>query len=244
MGTDLRGRRFGRLLVIEKADKGLKGQARWSCLCDCGNTKVVYAHHLKAGRSKTCGCRMRPSLVGQRFGKWLVVEEAPRSKQGHLQYLCECECGKRSVVYRTHLISGQSGSCGCTWRRKGKDHPSWKGYEGISGTLMAHLRSCAGEKKRGRELEFELTPEFLWELYEVQGRRCALSGLPIVFATDWGRKKHREEQTASLDRIDNDKGYVEDNVQWLHKDVNWMKGTFDQARFRLLCMSVASYSAS
>ena len=45
--------------------------------------------------------------------------------------------------------------------------------------------------------------------------------------------------SASLDRIDNTKGYVAGNVQWLHKDINWMKGRFTQPRFLALCRAVA-----
>lgn len=31
------------------------------------------------------------------------------------------------------------------------------------------------------------------------------------------------ETTASIDRIDSSNGYIEDNIQWVHKDVNMMK---------------------
>lgn len=35
----------------------------------------------------------------------------------------------------------------------------------------------------------------------------------------------------SLDRINNDKGYVRDNVQWVHKDINFMKGKLTNETF-------------
>lgn len=51
--------------------------------------------------------------------------------------------------------------------------------------------------------------------------------------------KQREEGTASLDRIDSSRGYVEGNVQWVHKDVNFMKQALSQERFVELCTLVA-----
>lgn len=30
-----------------------------------------------------------------------------------------------------------------------------------------------------------------------------------------------------------------DNLQWLHRDINWMKGVFDTERFIELCKMVA-----
>lgn len=46
------------------------------------------------------------------------------------------------------------------------------------------------------------------------------------------------ETTASLDRIDNTKGYLEDNVQFVHKDINRMKWAHSQQYFIELCSKV------
>ncbi len=62
---------------------------------------------------------------------------------------------------------------------------------------------------------------------------CALTDLPLNF--------HTKHKNASLDRIDNTKGYTIDNIQWVHKDINWMKGTFTQDQFIELCGSVGNY---
>lgn len=49
--------------------------------------------------------------------------------------------------------------------------------------------------------------------------------------------------TASLDRKDNTRGYTLNNVQWVHKDVNIMKNTFDRDYFVSMCRRVAECSA-
>lgn len=52
---DMQGKRFGRLLVIERAES-INGSARWLCHCDCGNEIVTYGYSLRNGDTKSCGC--------------------------------------------------------------------------------------------------------------------------------------------------------------------------------------------
>lgn len=54
--TDLTGKKFGRLLVVEKTDKRVKRHIVWKCQCDCGNTFYAEGRRLVAGESKSCGC--------------------------------------------------------------------------------------------------------------------------------------------------------------------------------------------
>ena len=56
--TDLTGKRFGRLTVIGRAEKGKFGSA-WLCKCDCGKEKVVSRSHLTSGETRSCGCLQR-----------------------------------------------------------------------------------------------------------------------------------------------------------------------------------------
>jgi len=47
-----------------------------------------------------------------------------------------------------------------------------------------------------------------------------------------------KQQTASLDRIDSSKGYIEGNVQWVHRKINMMKQSYTQEEFIELCQAV------
>ena len=54
----------------------------------------------------------KSNLTGQTFCKLTVMYEA--EKRGRLRlWHCKCECGKEVDVYQTHLVSGNSRSCGC-----------------------------------------------------------------------------------------------------------------------------------
>ena len=59
------------------------------------------------------------------------------------------------------------------------------------------------------------------------------------FLKDVGKKPFPE---ASLDRIDNDGNYTIDNIQWVHKDVNFMKRTYNQEYFIDMCSKIAANS--
>jgi len=53
---DLTGRKFKRLTVVKKIEKG-----GWECLCDCGNTTIAKdSHSLTSGKRKSCGCINKP----------------------------------------------------------------------------------------------------------------------------------------------------------------------------------------
>jgi len=110
----------------------------------------------------------------------------------------------------------------------------------ISGTLMTYLRRKAKE----RTLPFEITAEQLWELYNQQQGLCALSGIPITLTTIVN-KQHNLDKTlmsASLDRIDNSKGYYIDNVQWIHKTLNAMRRQYSIEEYVYWCTLVANHA--
>ncbi len=53
---EMQGRRFGILTVVNRSDNSKGGKARWLCMCDCGNEKVIYGGSLRSGKTKSCGC--------------------------------------------------------------------------------------------------------------------------------------------------------------------------------------------
>ena len=54
--NDLTGQRFERLTVISRAENSSSGMTKWLCICDCGAERVVFAKHLRSGKTKSCGC--------------------------------------------------------------------------------------------------------------------------------------------------------------------------------------------
>ena len=67
------------------------------------------------------------------------------------------------------------------------------------------------------------------------------TGIDIGFPKAWGAKS-KTEITASLDRIDSNKGYIKNNVQWVHKHINTMKMHMTDREFIDMCKKVAKHN--
>ena len=154
---------------------------------------------------------------------------------------CECKCG--NMVELPTVLCGPNASrpnqsCGCMKSAANrKNLRSWKGHGDISGKYWGSVNRNAG--KRG--YEFSITMEFAWGVFLKQNGKCNLTGIDLKFPKST-KDMETGGGTASLDRIDNDKGYTKSNIHWVHKDVNCMKMDFTMERFRELCFLVVQRS--
>jgi len=53
------------------------------------------------------------NLLGDIFGKLVVLAAAGRNKEGKRMWLCKCECGSICEKLGSRLVSGKTKSCGC-----------------------------------------------------------------------------------------------------------------------------------
>lgn len=231
------GQKVGRLTLLSIESEGVRGAKTWRVKCSCGRERLALEKLLKSDPPKltSCGCRKSsPICKGERFGRLTADHKSEISTPKNPVWVCRCDCGTSDyLAYSGNLRSGRTTSCGCSHLYlKGGNHPQWGGFGEISGTYFDSIKSGRGRKK---QVPFDLKIEYLWDLFLSQGRKCALSGEPLVFAPAYESFK----QTASLDRIDSNLGYFVGNVQWVHKDVNRMKNAFSQDRFVEICQLVA-----
>lgn len=190
----------------------------------CEDFGIHYSHLVT-----TLGkCRLK-DLTGKQFGRLKVISRAPTTASGHTMWFCE-ELGTGTVkpVASTHLLRGNAKSF-TPWKI-GKEHAQWDGVEEMSGNYWNHIERGAMVRK----LLFNISKTYAWNLFVKQNRKCALSGLDLYFPA-CGKSPY----TASLDRIDSSKGYIEGNVQWVHKTINLMKNRLSQEEFISFCKSVA-----
>jgi hypothetical protein len=117
---DLTEQRFGRLTACHRVPTpptDRKKNVWWECVCECGARVRVRATHLRQRTVRSCGCKRREDLWGQRFGR-LVVEDLTSEKtaRGGREWVCRCDCG--AVVLRSgwQLTARDSTSCGCALR--------------------------------------------------------------------------------------------------------------------------------
>lgn len=187
---------------------------------------------------RTCGSRKgKPNkgiiikkndiIPGYRHGM-LVVKD--RVKGG---LLCVCDCGKEKVLKSSRIRLKQVKSCGCLLKKCGDKHHFFKGYGEISQSVFNKIR----QKAIDRNIDFNITIQQLYDTFISQDKLCAISKVPIKFKTN-----HKDEQTASLDRIDSKKSYTIDNIQWVHKIINQMKWTLTPNEFIEWCKIVTNHN--
>lgn len=171
-------------------------------------------------------------LVGKKFNKLTVKSRASSTRSGMTMWVCVCDCGNETKVGAKHLKEGKQKSCGCHRLRKGPNHELWAGVGDMSMSWFHHHIIRETKQFRRPKLPVTITKEYLWNLYLKQDRKCALTGIKLILVNGI-------ENTASVDRIDNSLGYVEGNVQFLHKDINMMKRSYHQTYFIELCKLVS-----
>lgn len=72
--------------------------------------------------------------VGERFGRWTVLEGWAVDSHRHRKWLCRCDCGAERLVCAMKLRNGKSRSCGCARPvpanafKKGNVHGFKKGH--------------------------------------------------------------------------------------------------------------------
>lgn len=113
--NDLTGKRFGKLVVLERAGKNKDRENVWKCQCDCGNICEKATGELNYGSAKSCGCSWRQPAVheGERFGKLTAIRPTEKRSVRSVVWECRCDCGKTIEVRSTMLTSGHTTSCGC-----------------------------------------------------------------------------------------------------------------------------------
>lgn len=229
---DLTDKRFGKLTVLARGDKDRHGNMRWYCHCDCGNFTTVLGGSLKSGASQSCGCGHKGGsepigLLGKRYGKLVVLAEAGRSRWGEVVWHCLCDCGQFHIVDGRHLRKGATKSCGCSRRLP----------LGIAAKNTLLKKYKQGAESRG--LVWELTDE---EFYGLTQQRCHYCGMPpvkLVYGNHYGNYPHN-----GVDRKDNSRGYIGENVVPCCTTCNFRKLNVSYAKFVAWLDRVATFRFS
>ena len=83
--TDLTGKRFGRLTVIEYVGKDKHGLLTWLCKCDCGDTSKVRTGDLLSGSAKSCGCLKREMVIEKNRKRAIAELDTAQRLEGNAQ---------------------------------------------------------------------------------------------------------------------------------------------------------------
>lgn len=199
-------------------------------------------------------------ILNQEFGSNKIISDLTFcDSKGKNYWIVECVCGNQRYVRTDILRRGESSQCKVCRNKQNyinninigllhtKDYsPKHQGYKGLPKSIFNDYK--LGAKRRN--LEFKVNIEYVWNLLEKQNFKCALSGVNIHLLEDGdsvtkvengNRNLDYSKWTASLDRIDSTKGYVEGNLQWVHRDINKIKMDLPQDYFIELCKSIVNH---
>lgn len=206
---------------------------------ECGKEEVVFNSRAKTYKycSMRCMSKSFTSIsfnIGDRINNWIILDDVITRKYGRAYVKAQCQCGSGIIkdVPIVHLETKKHKGC----EKCSRFHTS-KGYRLISGEYWSLIENSA----KKRNIEFNITKEYVWELYVKQEGKCNLSGVDIEFEPNCVHNKkvdNRRKRTVSLDRINSSEGYVEGNVQWVHKDVNIMKNKYNNEYFIEICKKI------
>ena len=159
-------------------------------------------------------------ITGQKFGRLTVIKRIyPNTKFRLINWLCKCDCGKEKIVKGTDLRSGNTKSCGCLKLELAR------GPYGRS-SLRALIKSYKRHAK-DRSLKFELTEGQFSEITKKDCHYCGAEPNNISKR----KRSYGHYVYNGIDRVDNNKGYILNNVVPCCKICNHYKSDLSSSKF-------------
>ena len=200
-------------------DRITEVESKFSAVCKCGETitskyKSSILDMLNRGTCKKC--RVQP--------KDLPEEGIYKNSEGKWCSTCSC-CGvEQAYTRKEHARNSYKSKAKC--KSCAVESGAFSRSNSVGPEQRLYSKFSKSAKARG--IEWSLTKDQMFENYN---GKCTLTG--------WNINTNYGKCTASLDRIDSSKGYVMDNIQWVHTMVNMCKNKNSQEMFITMCKAVA-----
>jgi len=175
----------------------------------------------------------RLNLVGQRFGRLLVLDDAgtrrKSSNRAESLWLCQCDCGNKKVITGTNLRTGDATSCGCYNIERIVETKTINPVDYKINRIMGIYQRGA----RARNLPFDLGRDDILELIEANCHYCGAKPSNVA------RPHGKDIPYQGIDRKDNSLGYFRENCVPCCWKCNCMKKTMNHNEYIEHCRLVA-----
>lgn len=230
------GEKFGYWTVVDNTPITKNGHTYVSVQCICGKEQVSCLSDLIKGRSTGCrSCKARERSkkisIGDKYKHWTVIN-GPEINRGNAvvwEVICDCREGSRWIQGNELTDPNRCFQCQkCAAKERGNIQSTNNGKIGdLSKTRYTKLQNSASK----RNINFNVSLEYLWNLFKTQKQICAITGDYI-----------NNIEEASLDRIDSSKGYEENNIQWVTYQANVSKHIMTMNELYEFCKKVLNYA--
>lgn len=247
-GVNLLNAKIGDWTVISKLPKKGGDGTHWLCRCICGLEREYTTSYLNSTPGSQCPkCREKrkkekedsliKDIVGKTFGDYTVIRFEGRNSSGVIKWLCKCKCGHERLFTPTYLYGNSvRRATQCLHCHNSQRELDNRVTDHIPHRFWARLQ----DRAYSRGYVFDITKEYLYDLYVNQKKRCALSGEYLYFTKL--NSNFNRYTNASVDRIDSEKGYVVGNIQFVLKTINMMKWTLPNSEFIELCCKIYKWN--
>ncbi len=144
---DIVGQKFGKLLVKSIFNaRGRKGQLKYECICDCGNSHTVTGESLRGGKSGSCGCtkKGRHLKIKDRreaiFRKLFADKIIKRGNSFKTSKYGKTPQDDRRILFEEYVKLALSPCyyCGLEWSLKARDNHGNSRKYCLSDTVVYH----------------------------------------------------------------------------------------------------------
>lgn len=156
---------------------------------------------------------MKPlSKIGFRYGRLIVLEKIKAKPGSNSKWICQCDCGRGTIVSNPSLTSGDTRSCGCLRSEKLKQI---KFKHGMCDTPVYHvwatmLQRCTNPKDK--------------DFADYGGRGITVCRRWSDFRNFYADMGDPPKCAPTLDRENNDRGYNPKNCKW----ASWSAQAFNR----------------
>jgi hypothetical protein len=213
------GLKFNNLIILNFSHKDKYLKSHYLCKCKCGDEKTYLLTAVVNGYIKSCGCSRVSEYKSKKKYKSgdkvniltiLCVDHIDR--YGHRHYLCKCDCGKEKIISDT--VIRRDNGCGCGYERHAMKRRLPYGQTAKNRVMATYHHDA---KKDNREFNLSLE-----QMEEIMQAPCFYCG---AVKTNIRKSRHNngDYEYNGIDRFDNNKGYVIDNVVTCCKQCNLSK---------------------
>ena len=149
--------------------------------------------------------------VGDRFSRLAVITDKGslgKFNRWHKRSLCRCDCGTEKIIANTHLLSGNTKSCGCLRIERIKEANTGPRKD-ASAIALKRLHSIKRRYARNKDLEFSLTLEEFSDLSQQDCFYCGIS--PSNQFNEYKATRENPFEYSGIDRFNNTEGYTISN---------------------------------